>query len=175
MAESLCPANKQTDTGDCVGRLRALICAAPTLTEDGQTVREFSSPAFPGCRLTLSAAAGRVTVAFFRPSPMDPVSMEERFSFILTPAGGALYPCSYTVTCLGIRRSMDWNGQLEAATLGTARRLSATDTNVTDATVREILERHACNAAKAALAMLDAILQAEKQDFTAAAFGFSYR
>ena len=70
---------------------------------------------------------------------------------------------------------MEWNGQHEEATLGKARRLSATDTNVTDATVREILERHACNAAKAALAMLDAILQAEKQDFTAAAFGFSYR
>ena len=175
MAESLCPANIKTDTGDCVGQLLALICAAPTLTEDGQTVREFPLSAFPGCRLTLSAAPERVTVAFFRPSPMDPVSMEERFSFILTPAGGTLYPCFYTVTCLGIRRSMDWNGQLEAATLGTARRLSATDTNVTDATVREILERHACNAAKAALAMLDAILQAEKQDFTAAAFGFSYR
>ena len=67
---------------------------------------------------------------------------------------------------------MDWNGQLEAATLGTARRLSATDTNVTDATVREFLERHACNAAKAALALLDAILQAEKP---AAAFVFPTR
>lgn len=175
MAVPLCPANKKTETGGCVGQLRALVCAAPTRTVDGQAVRAFTSPAFPGCRLTLSAAADCVTVAFCRPSPMDPVNMEEMFSCILTPAVETVYPYSFTVTCLGIRRSMDWSGQLEAATLGTARRLSATDTNVTDATVREILERHACDAAKAALAMLDAILQAEKQDFTAAAFGFSDR